>query len=91
MAGAFVLSPAADRYGRKKIIILSTLTFGLFALLTAWASNMTELMVYRFITGVGLGAAMPNIIALTSEYAPTRLRATLVAVMLCGFHCSDGI
>lgn len=85
MAGAFLLSPAADRWGRKKIILLSTFIFGLFALLTAWATSMNELLAYRFITGVGLGAAMPNIIALTSEYAPQRLRATLVTVMFCGF------
>ncbi|WCM93344.1 aromatic acid/H+ symport family MFS transporter [Acidovorax sp. NCPPB 2350] len=85
MAGAFILSPAADRWGRKKIILLSTFIFGLFALLTAWATSMTELLAYRFVTGVGLGAAMPNIIALTSEYAPQRLRATLVTVMFCGF------
>lgn len=85
MAGAFLLSPAADRWGRKKVILLSTSIFGLFALLTAWATSMNELLAYRFITGVGLGAAMPNIIALTSEYAPQRLRATLVTVMFCGF------
>ncbi|KAF1021169.1 MAG: 3-hydroxybenzoate transporter MhbT [Paracidovorax wautersii] len=91
MAGAFVLSPAADRYGRKKIILLSTFIFGLFALLTASASSITELLVLRFLTGVGLGAAMPNIIALTSEYAPQRLRATLVTVMFCGFPLGSTI
>jgi len=90
-AGAFILSPAADKYGRKKIIVLSTLIFGVFALLTAWSTNMTELMIYRFLTGVGLGAAMPNIIALTSEYAPQRLRATLVTVMFCGFPLGSTI
>lgn len=83
--GAFTLSPAADRFGRKTVILISTLIFGLFALLTAFATSMNELLIYRFITGIGLGAAMPNIIALTSEYGPARLRATLVTVMFCGF------
>lgn len=89
--GAFTLSPAADKFGRKTIILISTFIFGLFALLTAFAGSMTELLIYRFITGVGLGAAMPNIIALTSEYGPARLRATLVTVMFCGFPLGSTI
>jgi MFS transporter, AAHS family, 4-hydroxybenzoate transporter len=89
--GAFVLSPAADRFGRKTIILLSTLIFGVFALLTAFAGTMQELLIYRLLTGMGLGAAMPNIIALTSEYAPQRLRATLVTVMFCGFPLGSTI
>ena len=89
--GAFVLSPAADRFGRKTIILISTAIFGIFALLTAFATDLQHLLIYRFITGVGLGAAMPNIIALTSEYAPQRLRATLVTVMFCGFPLGSTI
>jgi AAHS family 4-hydroxybenzoate transporter-like MFS transporter len=83
--GAFVLSPAADRFGRKNVILLSVVLFGIFALITARASNLNELLIYRFLTGLGLGGAMPNIIALTSEYAPKRMRALLIAVMFCGF------
>ncbi len=89
--GAFTLSPAADKFGRKTVILVSTLIFGLFALLTAFAGSMTELLIYRFVTGIGLGAAMPNIIALTSEYGPARLRATLVTVMFCGFPLGSTI
>jgi AAHS family 4-hydroxybenzoate transporter-like MFS transporter len=83
--GAFVLSPAADRFGRKSVILLSVLLFGIFALITARATTLNELLVYRFLTGLGLGGAMPNIIALTSEYAPKRMRAVLIGVMFCGF------
>jgi AAHS family 4-hydroxybenzoate transporter-like MFS transporter len=89
--GAFVLSPAADRFGRKAIILISTAIFGVFALLTATATNLEHLLIYRLLTGIGLGAAMPNIIALTSEYAPQRLRATLVTVMFCGFPLGSTI
>jgi MFS transporter, AAHS family, 4-hydroxybenzoate transporter len=85
MVGAFVLSPAADRFGRKNVILLSVLLFGIFALITARATALNELLTYRFLTGLGLGGAMPNIVALTSEYAPKRMRALLVAVMFCGF------
>ena len=83
--GAFVLSPAADRFGRKCVILLSVLLFGIFAVITARATTLNELLIYRFLTGLGLGGAMPNIIALTSEYAPKRMRAVLIAIMFCGF------
>ena len=83
--GAFILSPAADRFGRKSVILLSVLLFGFFAVITARATTLNELLIFRFLTGLGLGGAMPNIIALTSEYAPKRMRAILIAVMFCGF------
>jgi AAHS family 4-hydroxybenzoate transporter-like MFS transporter len=83
--GAFLLSPIADRIGRKAVILFCTSVFGLFALLTAKAANMEQLLAYRLLTGIGLGGAMPNLIAITNEYAPSRLKATLVTVMFCGF------
>jgi AAHS family 4-hydroxybenzoate transporter-like MFS transporter len=89
--GAFVLSPAADRFGRKYVIVLSVLLFGIFALVTARATTLNELLVYRFLTGLGLGGAMPNIIALISEYAPKRMRALLIAIMFCGFPLGSTI
>src|SRR6516164_8602141 len=89
--GAFVLSPAADRFGRKSVILLSVLLFGIFALITAKATTLNQLLIFRFPTGLGLGGAMPNIIALTSEYAPKRMRAVLIAVMFCGFPLGSTI
>lgn len=83
--GAMVLGPLADGMGRKSLITISTFSFGLFSLLTIFADSPSNLMMYRFFTGLGLGAAMPNIIALTSEYAPKRARAWLVTIMFTGF------
>ena len=85
MVGALVFGPAADRWGRRKVVIGTTALFGLLTLLTAWASSMPELLALRFLTGLGLGGAMPNIIALTAESAPQRSRATMVSLMFCGF------
>jgi AAHS family 4-hydroxybenzoate transporter-like MFS transporter len=85
MVGALLFGPVADRIGRKGVIVLSTAWFGVFSFATAFAATPAELLVYRFLTGLGLGGAMPNIIALTSEYAPKRIRATLVTLMFCGF------
>ncbi|HWZ38288.1 MAG TPA: MFS transporter [Bradyrhizobium sp.] len=85
MIGALVFGPLADRVGRKKIIIFSTAAFGLGAFATAFAQDVTTLLAIRFLTGLGLGGAMPNAIALTSEYNPQRRRATMVMIMFCGF------
>ncbi len=85
MIGALVFGPLADRVGRKKIIILSTLAFGIGALATALVRDVTALLVIRFLTGLGLGGAMPNAVAMTSEFSPQRRRATMVMIMFCGF------
>ena len=83
--GALLLSPAADRFGRKPLILISVLLFGVFSLATASSQTIGQLTLYRLATGIGLGGAMPNLVALTSEHAPARLKSTLVMLMFCGF------
>jgi AAHS family 4-hydroxybenzoate transporter-like MFS transporter len=85
MIGALVFGPLADRVGRKRIIIFSTVAFGIGAFATAFAQDVTTLLVIRFLTGLGLGGAMPNAIAVTAEYNPQRRRATMVMITFCGF------
>ena len=74
MIGALTLGPLADRIGRKKIIILSTLAFGLGTLATAFIQDVNTLLAIRFLTGLGLSGAMPNTVAMTSEFNPHRRR-----------------
>jgi MFS transporter, AAHS family, 4-hydroxybenzoate transporter len=83
--GAFSLGLAADRVGRKRVLIGSTLCFGAFTLCTAFASSMNELLIIRFCTGLGLGGAMPSFISLGAEYVPRRFRATVVSGLWAGF------
>ena len=85
MIGALLFGPLADRIGRKKIIIFSTLAFGIGALATAFVNDVNALLAIRFLTGLGLGGAMPNAVAMTSEFNPRRRRATMVMIMFCGF------
>ena len=85
MIGALVFGPLADRIGRKKIIIFSTLAFGIGTLATAFIGDVSTLLAIRFLTGLGLGGAMPNAVAMTSEFSPHRRRATMVMIMFCGF------
>jgi MFS transporter, AAHS family, 4-hydroxybenzoate transporter len=85
MIGALILGPVADRIGRKRIIVLSTLAFGIGTLTTILAQDVYWLIGIRFLTGLGLGGAMPNAVALTSEFSPHRRRATMVMTMFVGF------
>jgi MFS transporter, AAHS family, 4-hydroxybenzoate transporter len=85
MIGALLFGPLADRIGRKKIIIFSTLAFGVCTFATAAVTDVDTLIAMRFLTGLGLGGAMPNTIAMISEYSPRRRRATMVMIMFCGF------
>ncbi|WP_373859888.1 3-(3-hydroxy-phenyl)propionate transporter MhpT [Klebsiella pneumoniae] len=85
LPGALVGGMLADRHGRKRILLGSVLLFGLFSLATALAwSFPTLLLLARLLTGVGLGAALPNLIALTSEAAGSRFRGRAVSLMYCG-------
>ena len=83
--GAFGLGLAADRTGRKGVLIGSTLCFGVFTLCTAFASSMNALLIFRFCAGLGLGGAMPSFISLGAEYVPRRVRATVVSALWTGF------
>ena len=65
--GAFIGGRVADAFGRKMALIISMVVFGAFQLVTVWAPGYEALMGIRFICGLGLGGALPNLIALTSE------------------------
>ncbi|HDG9805908.1 MFS transporter [Raoultella planticola] len=83
--GAILSGPLADWLGRKKIIVNSVFFFGFWTIVTAFSQNIEQMIFFRFMTGLGLGAAMPNIGTLVSEYAPERQRSFLITVIFCGF------
>ncbi|MEM6050024.1 aromatic acid/H+ symport family MFS transporter [Erwinia sp. P7711] len=84
-SGAMVAGPLADRFGRRVVIISSVFFFGLWTLATALSQNSEQMMLFRFLTGLGLGAAMPNVSTLVAEYSPERKRAFIITVVFCGF------
>jgi AAHS family 4-hydroxybenzoate transporter-like MFS transporter len=83
--GALLAGPLADRIGRKRVLIGSLAVFGLFSLISVQADGLLQLTIIRFLTGIGLGAAMPNAITLTAEYCPARRRSLLITLMFSGF------
>ncbi|MPQ67940.1 MULTISPECIES: MFS transporter [Pseudomonas] len=84
--GALGSGPLADRFGRKGVLVVAVFLFGVFSLLSAYSSNIDQLLALRLLTGLGLGAAMPNATTLLSEYTPERLKSLLVTSMFCGFN-----
>lgn len=84
--GALGSGPLADRFGRKVVLVVAVLVFGGFSLASAYSTNVDQLLVLRFLTGLGLGAGMPNATTLLSEYTPERHKSLLVTGMFCGFN-----
>lgn len=85
MSGALVFGPLGDRIGRKKCITVCFTLFSTATFLNGFASTPTMFGVLRFAAGLGCGGLMPNAVALTNEYAPKRMRSTLVALMFSGY------
>jgi len=84
MAASLITGPIADRWGRRWPVIACALSFALFSALTARATTYRELFAYRFLTGMGLGGAMPNVVALASEYSPRPRIPVVVTVVFTG-------
>jgi AAHS family 4-hydroxybenzoate transporter-like MFS transporter len=89
--GAPLLGYVGDRFGRKSAIIAGCTIYGLGTLATVWATDLQQIVVLRFIAGIGIGGLMPNTIALNSELAPKRLRAALVVLMFTGITTGGAI
>jgi len=85
MFGALIFGTLADRIGRKKGIAICFVLFSAATVLNGFASTPTEFGIFRFLAGLGCGGLMPNVVALMNEYAPKRLRSTLVAIMFSGY------
>jgi len=88
--GAPFLGFIGDRYGRKIAIINGCLIYGLCTLAVIWTTNLNQIIVLRFLTGIGIGGLMPNTISLNSELSPKRLRATLTVLMFTGITLGSG-
>lgn len=89
--GALVAGPSSDRFGRKLVLTLSVLLFGVFTVMVAYASSPAEMALLRLLAGMGMGAAMPNASTLLAEYAPQRLRSLMITIMFTGFNLGSAL
>ena len=86
LIGNLGFAPLGDRFGRKPMILGCMGFFGVFSLATAAVQSLPALIAMRFLTGIGLGAVTPNILALVAEYMPRRLKITLAGLVFLGFN-----
>src|SRR5450432_4290380 len=84
LVGALLSGPLGDRFGRKPLLIISVALIGIFSVLSVFAWSISSITVLRFLTGLGIGGAMPVTVALTSDYSPIQRRGTLIMLMFCG-------
>ncbi len=85
VAGAMLLAPLADRLGRRTLILLSVAAVGSSVALTALAGNIQQLLVLRFISGLGIGVLLASSATMAAEYAPDRKRNFVVGFVLAGY------
>ncbi|WP_159515749.1 aromatic acid/H+ symport family MFS transporter [Acinetobacter sp. 18QD2AZ41W] len=85
MFGAMTFGTLSDKLGRKKTIMMCVAIFSGFTFIGAFATSPVEFGILRFLAGLGIGGVMPNVVALMTEYAPKRIRSTLVALMFSGY------
>lgn len=84
LVGAPLFGILGDRIGRKNAILIGLCTYGSLTLLTMLATSLNQFAVLRFLTGIGLGGMIPNVLALAAEVAPRRLRGLFSVIVLFG-------
>jgi MFS transporter, AAHS family, 4-hydroxybenzoate transporter len=84
LLGSAFIASLGDRWGRRKILIISMIIIGGSSVGTGFSTQMIHLIIWRFFTGLGLGASIANATALTSDYVPSKRRAALVTLMFSG-------
>jgi AAHS family 4-hydroxybenzoate transporter-like MFS transporter len=88
--GAYAVSPFADRFGRRNIILVCTALLGVLTLAGTLATSVGELAVLRFAASFFFGAVVPNLVAVTSEYCSARSRPILVIILFMGYTVGAG-
>lgn len=83
--GAMFLAPLTDKFGRRTIIFCAVLVMGFSMLATAWAANLSVMVVLRVITGLAIGAMMASLTSLVSEFFPDAMRNMAVGILLSGY------
>jgi AAHS family 4-hydroxybenzoate transporter-like MFS transporter len=86
LVGSLLFSMLADKIGRRPVLIMATLFFGLMTFWAGRANSLNELLTARFIAGMGLGGIMPNAVALIGEFSPSKSRAAIVMIVANGFN-----
>jgi MFS transporter, AAHS family, 4-hydroxybenzoate transporter len=85
LIGSIAGGLSADRYGRKVVVLVALVEFGAISIASAYATSLSELIVLRLMTGLGIGAAMPVVATFVAEFSSDKSRPTVLAATYCGF------
>jgi len=91
MLGGFAFAYVGDRIGRRRAIVVAAFAFGLLTMATALAQSYAALLVLRFLDGFAIGGMLPLAWALNIEFVPTRMRSTVVTVIMMGYSLGTAI
>lgn len=83
--GALFIAPQADRIGRKTMILICAVLMGTSIFVTSFAQSVNELMILRFISGLGIGGMLASVSTLASEYAPSKSKDFWVSLVMGGY------
>ena len=83
--GSLLVTPLADRFGIRRVLLCCVLIYASLTVLMVFAGSLENLMLARFVCGIGMGGAMPSAMALMAEYSQPRLRTLMVTLAACGF------
>jgi len=91
LLGLIGTSLIADLIGRRPVMVAATLFFGAITLVTARVTTLDQLLLLRFIGGIGLGSVIPNATALVGEFSPLSRRVTLMMCITVGFTAGGAL
>src|ERR1700761_2712161 len=91
LIGPFLFGAIGDRIGRRYAMIVSVLLIGVFGILLAYCTNVEQMLVVRFIAGIGMSGALAVTVAAVNEFAPRRVRATFVTIVFSGTTIGSGL
>ena len=87
--GAFFVSPLSDIYGRKRMLVLSAMIFGVLTLATTMAHSITVIAILRGLSGLFLAGVLPAAVALVAEFTPRHRRSTFIALSIAGYSAGS--
>ncbi len=83
--GALILAPLADKIGRRKIILISIIIISLSVIITALSSSLYEVVILRFLSGLGIGSMLATTVSMVSEYTPSKSKEFWISFILAGY------
>lgn len=84
-AGSIFLTPLADKIGRRRLTLISLVIISIGMVASVFAADATQLLLFRILTGLGVGGMMANLNVLVSEYSSNKRRGSIMGIYTAGY------